>query len=57
MNYYELLKVPPTASFEEIKKAYLLLSKMMHPDKFDVKTQRDQWEKANEILKDLIDKS
>ncbi len=53
MNYYELLKVPPTASFEEIKKAYLLLSKMMHPDKFDAKTQRDQWEKANEILKDL----
>lgn len=53
MNYYELLKVKPTASDDEIRKAYLVLSKMMHPDKFDPLSQKDQWERANEFLKDL----
>ena len=33
-NPYELLEVPPTASAEEIKAAYLRLAKQWHPDRF-----------------------
>ena len=32
-NYYELLNIPKTASYNEIKTAYRLLAKKYHPDK------------------------
>ncbi len=34
LNYYQVLKVSPTASPEEIKRAYFLLAKLYHPDRF-----------------------
>ncbi|APB32934.1 DnaJ-class molecular chaperone with C-terminal Zn finger domain [Gloeomargarita lithophora Alchichica-D10] len=33
MNYYEILKVAPTATTEEIRLAYIALCKDLHPDK------------------------
>lgn len=33
MNYYEILRVAPTATGEEIREAYIALCKDLHPDK------------------------
>lgn len=32
-DYYSILKIPPTASYEEIKRAYRRIAKSTHPDK------------------------
>jgi DnaJ-class molecular chaperone len=47
-NYYTLLGVARTATFEEIKKAYRRLAKKYHPD---LNQGREEW--ANEKLKQL----
>jgi hypothetical protein len=52
-NLYDVLGVPRDATFEQLRKAYVLRSKMLHPDRFDQTTQRAEWELANEILKEL----
>ena len=33
IDYYQLLKVSPTASHDQIKKAYRMIAKRTHPDK------------------------
>lgn len=33
VSYYDVLEIPPTASDEDIKKAYRSLAKMHHPDR------------------------
>jgi hypothetical protein len=50
---YDILGVSRTATPEEIRKAYILRSKMLHPDRFDPATQREEWDLANDMLKDL----
>lgn len=52
-SHYEILGVPPAADEKEIKKAFLLRSRMFHPDRFSSDTQKKEWDLANEMLKEL----
>jgi DnaJ-domain-containing protein 1 len=52
-DHYETLGVARGASDAEVRSAYLLLAKMLHPDRFDPKQQAQEWRKAHEMLLDL----
>lgn len=52
-NLYDILGVPRNATPEQIRKAYLLRSKVLHPDRFDQTHQPTEWQLANEMVKDL----
>jgi formylglycine-generating enzyme len=52
-THYDTLGVPTSASAADIKKAFILRTKMMHPDRFSQTKQRAEWELANEMLKEL----
>ncbi|HAT2065482.1 TPA: J domain-containing protein [Legionella pneumophila] len=55
-NHYEVLGVPPTASHDEIRKAYKDLSKLLHPDKnqgvIDTTAVFQKINSAHEVLSD-----
>ena len=50
LNAYEILKVPPTATREEIRRAYRQLARRWHPDRFMAGPERD-W--ANEKMAEI----
>lgn len=50
---YEILGVPRDATPDQIRRAYLLKVKEIHPDNFDQVKDRARWEQANEQLKAL----
>jgi curved DNA-binding protein CbpA len=50
LNYYQILRVSPTASPEEIKKAYFLLAKLYHPDRFAKNAPPDLIKKAQRVF-------
>jgi hypothetical protein len=52
-NYYDILGVDPNVSQQEIRSSYAIRSRVLHPDRFDQKTQSEEWKKANEMLADL----
>lgn len=52
-THFDVLGVEATATDETIRKAYLVRSKMFHPDRFDREKQTREWEVANEMLKEL----
>jgi DnaJ family protein A protein 2 len=51
-DYYEILKVPRTASIEEIRSSYKNLAKQHHPDKGGDKEKFQEIQTAYEILSD-----
>ena len=52
-SYYDVIGVAPDSSFDEIRTAYLIRSKMFHPDRFSRDTQKEEWRVANEMLQEL----
>lgn len=52
-SFYDVLGVSPQASQQELREAFLLRSKVVHPDRFDPKTQPAEWQLANELLREL----
>lgn len=52
-NLYHVIGVTQTATQSEIRQAYLIRSKLLHPDRFDQQSQRAEWLLANEMLKEL----
>ena len=52
-SFYDVLGISKFASDVEIKKAYILRSKMMHPDRFNQTSQKAEWAMANEMIKEL----
>ena len=51
-DLYTVLSVPVTATQEEIHEAYLRVSRVVHPDRFDPARQPIEWKQANEMLRE-----
>lgn len=52
-GYYTILGVTPDATPEEIRSAYRLRARIVHPDRFDPVKQKADWENASEMLREL----
>lgn len=50
---YDVLGVNQDATAEQIRAAYLLRSKVLHPDRLDQARQPTEWKLANEMVKEL----
>ncbi len=50
MTLYQILDIPKTATEEEIKKAYFLLARKFHPDRFDRKIAADYKGPIDEVF-------
>lgn len=54
LNYYKILDVPQNASSNEIKRAYRLKSKLLHPDKNNSPNAKILFQLLNEAYRTLI---
>jgi DnaJ-like protein len=52
-NPYTVLRVLSTASHADIRRAYLSRLEIIRPDRFDAKTQAEDWKRANEMLREI----
>src|ERR1035437_1233746 len=52
-EFYDLLGVPRTASSEDIRRAYLIRTRVVHPDRFNRAQQAAEWFQANDMLREL----
>jgi len=54
LNNYQVLKVPPNATSAAVRKAYLQLSKALHPDKCRVDNATDAFQRVTRAYKELM---
>ena len=54
-NYYALLEVSPSATQEEIKKAYFAVAKKYHPDVYHGQDAQQRFQRINEAYETLKD--
>jgi curved DNA-binding protein CbpA len=52
-NPYTVLRVLPTASHADIRRAYLSRLEIIRPERFDPKTQTEDWKKATEMVREI----
>jgi len=52
-NPYTVLRVLPAASHADIRRAYLSRLEIVRPERFDAKTQPEDWKKATEMLREI----
>ena len=52
-DYYTILGVSKNAGIEEIRQARLKRIKVLHPDRFDPVKQSQEWNQANEMLREV----
>ncbi|MFQ6082269.1 MAG: DnaJ domain-containing protein [Candidatus Aminicenantia bacterium] len=50
LNYYQILRIPASATPEEIKKSYFSLAKLYHPDKFGRNVSPEVIKKAQKVF-------
>ena len=55
IDYYQILHISPSATQEEIKKSFLTLVKMIHPDRFDPATEHAEHQLATTMMKELLE--
>jgi DnaJ-domain-containing protein 1 len=51
-DLYTVLGVEPDASDREIREAYIRISRVIHPDRFNPQEQPLEWRQANEMLRE-----
>lgn len=49
-DWYTVLGVSPSASPNEVREAYIRITRVVHPDRFDPEKQEVEWRQANEML-------
>ncbi|MCH8568544.1 MAG: J domain-containing protein [Balneolales bacterium] len=52
-DYYGILGVKPGTDTKEIRRSYIRISRIIHPDRFDQNKQPEDWEHANQMLRDV----
>jgi hypothetical protein len=52
-DYYALLGISPDAEPQEIRKAYIRISRVVHPDRFNPDKQPEDWKQANRMLQEI----
>lgn len=52
-NPYTVLRVLTTASHADIRRAYLSRLEIVRPERFDPKTQPEDWKKATEMVREI----